>query len=686
MKYKYKLNNLDCPRCANKIECKLNEHKDIINAKVNFSKLELTIEINKKGNIKNFISTIVKSIEPSIEILDIKETIDNTKTIKLKILRLSLGIIISLLGIFIFENTLSNICIIIGYIILLSKTANTAIKLLFKSFTINENLLVTISCIGAYFTNNINEGLMVIALYEIGKLLEFIAVNNSRKSISELMDIKPEYANLKDGDKITKVNPEEVSVGSTIVILEGEKVPLDGIVISGNAKLNTSALTGESKLKEVNINDTVLSGMINIKGLLELKVTNTYESSTVSKILALTETATDRKAKIETFVSKASKIYTPLVLILAIIVALIFPILFKIPFTDSIYRALVFLVISCPCAIAISVPLSYFSGIGASSKKGILIKGSDYLDSIGNIKEIIFDKTGTLTTGKFLDYKLDILDNSYKEEDIISYLVSGETLSNHPIASSIKEIFLNNTKIVKVTNFQEISGSGLTYKIKNNLIKIGSSSFCSVKDKNNNNNTIYININNKVIASLELIDQIKKDAKSTISKLKSLGIKTKMFTGDEKDIAINISNNLGIDEVHYELLPQDKYKLLESELKQKEGLIAFVGDGINDAPSIALADIGISMGGVGSDSAIESSDIVIMNDDLTKIIEAITLSKKTTKIIKQNLTFAISIKVLVLILSAIGISSMWQAVFADTGLTLLTILNTTRILKINNQE
>ena len=683
MKYKYKLNNLDCPRCANKIECKLNEHKDIINAKVNFSKLELTIETNKKENIKKFISTIVKNIEPSVEILDIKETIDNTKTIKLKTLRLSLGILISLFGIFLFKGTISKICIIISYIILLSKTARTAIKLLFKSFTINENLLVTISCIGAYFTNNINEGIMVIALYEIGKLLEFIAVNNSRKSISELMDIKPEYANLKDGEKITKVNPEEVSVGSTIVILEGEKVPLDGIVTSGNAKLNTSTLTGESKLKEVNINDTVLSGMINIKGLLELKVTNTYESSAVSKILELTETANDRKAKIETFVSKASKIYTPLVLVLAIIVALTFPILFKIAFSDSIYRALVFLVISCPCAIAISVPLSYFSGIGASSKKGILIKGSDYLDSIGNIKEIIFDKTGTLTTGKFLDYKLEILDNNYKKEEIISYLLSGEILSNHPIALSIKEIFFNKTKLLKVTNFKEITGKGLTYKIKNNLVKVGSSSFCNINDKNkyNNNNAIYININNTPVASLELTDQIKKDAKSTISKLKNLGIKTKMFTGDEKNIAINITNNLGIDEVHYELLPQDKYKLLESELNQKEGLIAFVGDGINDAPSLALADIGISMGGIGSDSAIESSDIVIMNDDLNKIIETIEISKKTTKIIKQNLTFAIGIKILVLILSALGISSMYQAVFADTGLTLLTILNTTRILK-----
>ena len=679
MKYKYKLNNLDCPRCASKIESKLNEHSDIESASINFSKLELTIITNKEDNIKKIVTSIIKDIEPNVKVLDINENIDNTKIIKLKILRLFIGIIISILGIFIFKGIISQICIILGYIILLSKTTSTAIKLLFKSHTINENLLVTISCIGAYFTNNINEGLMVIGLYEIGKLLEFIAINNSRKSITELMDIKPTYANIKIDDKIEKVSPEKVNIGDIIVILEGEKVPLDGIVISGNAKLNTSAITGESKLKEVNINDYVLSGMINNKGLIELKVTSTYESSTVSKILALTETATDRKAKTETFVAKASKIYTPLVLVLAIIVALTFPFIFNISFGDSIYRALVFLVISCPCAIAISVPLSYFSGIGASSKKGILIKGSDYLDSIGNIKEIIFDKTGTLTTGKFLDYKLEMLDDNYNEEEIISYLISGEILSNHPIAISIKEIFNNKSKILKVSNFKEISGMGITYKIKDKSIKVGSSSFCNIKDKNNSN--IYININDKTIASIELTDKIKDNAKFTISKLKSLGIKTKMFTGDDKDIAINIADKIDIDEVYYELLPQDKYKLLEESLNNKTGLIAFVGDGINDAPSLALSDIGISMGGVGSDSAIESSDIVIINDDLSRIIDTINISKKTTKIIKQNLTFAIGIKIIVLILSAIGISSMWQAVFADTGLTLLTILNTTRILK-----
>lgn len=678
MKYRYKLNNLDCPKCANKIECKLNDQKDIISASVNFSKLELTIETDKKENVKEFVSLIVRDVEPNVRVLELKDSNTELNILYLKILRLVLGIMVSLLGIFIFDNTISMIFIVLGYVILLSKTTISALKMLFKSFSIDEKLLITISCIGAYFTNNVNEGLMVIALYEIGKLLEYIAVNNSRKSITELMNIKPEYANLKDKDNMTKVSPSEVNIGDTIIVLEGEKVPLDGKIISGSAKLNMQALTGESKLKNVIENDIVLSGSVNVKGLLELEVINSYESSTVSKILSLTESATDRKAKIETFVTKAAKIYTPMVLFLAVIVAVSFPLLFDMSFGTAIYRALVFLVISCPCAIAISVPLSYFSGIGVSSKKGILIKGSDYLDSIANIKEIIFDKTGTLTTGKFLDYKLDILDSKYTEEEIKTYLVSGEILSNHPIAKSILEIF-GSVNPKKVTNFKEISGKGIAYKIKDNVIKIGSSSYCDVLDRGN---AIYININNTNVARLEISDQIKKEASKTIDSLKKMGIKTKMFTGDEKDIAMNIGNRLGIEEVKYELLPQDKYELLVKTLSEKEGLVAFVGDGINDAPSLARADIGISMGGVGSDVAIESSDIVIMNDELNKIIDVINISKKTNKIIKQNLSCAIGIKVLVLILSALGISSMWQAVFADTGLTLLTILNTTRILRI----
>jgi len=675
MKYKYKLNNLDCANCANKIECKLKEDKNIENVTVSFSKLTVTIETNMKSGVKEYISKIISDIDPNINVMELNEELDNKSKVKIDINRLIIGSIFFLLGTFIFKGITSQIFIIIGYLILLFRTINNAVKLLLKSKTINENLLVTISCIGAYFTNNISEGLMVILLYEIGKILESIAVNNSRKSISELMDIKPEYANLKKGKDYKKVSPEDVKIGDIIVIKQGEKIPLDGIVVKGSAKLNVSALTGESKLKEVSIKDKVLSGSINTRGIIELEVTNIYTDSTVAKILELVETATDRKAKTETFVSKAAKIYTPTILILAILTALILP-LFNISFSESIYRALVFLVISCPCAIAISVPLSYFSGIGKASKEGILIKGSDYLDVLGNINKIIFDKTGTLTTGEFSDYKLKILDNNYTEKEIMKLYVKGEKLSNHPIAKSIIKIFNIRVNTNDIKNYKEIPGKGISYELGDNKIKIGSSTFCSSKEKSSD---IYLSIDNNIIAHLSLIDGIKKDAKKTIMNLKKIGIITKMFTGDDKTIALNISKKLGIDEVKYELLPEDKYNLLTSEINIKTKT-AFVGDGINDAPSLALADVGISMGGVGSASAIEASDVVIMTDELKKIHDGIRISKYTNKIIKQNLIFAIGVKVIVLILSTLGIASMWQAVFADTGVTLLTILNTTRIL------
>lgn len=677
MKYNYKLSNLDCANCANKIETRLKKDNNIKTANVNFAKLTVAVETNMKNDVKEYISKIIKEIEPNVTVLELNESINNNSETTFHILRLILGSILSILGLFIFKNNVSNILIISGYLVLLLRTINNAIKLLFRSKTINENLLVTISCVGAYFTNNISEGLMVIILYEIGKILEEIAVNNSRKSISDLMDIKPEYANLKKENDYIKVSPLEVKVGDYILIKEGEKIPLDGTVANGSAKLNVSALTGESKLKEVTVNDKVLSGSVNTKGLIELKVTNLYNDSTVAKILELVETATDRKAKTETFVAKAAKIYTPIVLILATLIALILP-LFNISFNESIYRALVFLVISCPCAIAISVPLSYFSGIGRASKEGILIKGSDYLDTLGNVNKIIFDKTGTLTTGNFTDYKLDIIDSQYKEKDIVKLYVKGEKLSNHPIAKSITNIFSIKVSTNDIKNYNEISGKGISYEFDNNKIKIGSSSFCGSKEKSSD---IFLNINDNIVAKLSLVDGIKKNAKKAIINLKQNGIITKMFTGDNKDIALDISNKLSLDETMYELLPQDKYKLLEQEIKSNTGKTAFVGDGINDAPSLALADIGISMGGVGSASAIEASDIVIMTDELKKINDGIKISKYTSKIIKQNLILAIGIKILVLILSTIGIASMWQAVFADTGVTLITILNTTRILK-----
>lgn len=676
MKYKYKLSSLDCAGCALNIEKKLNENSDIKNASVNFSKLLITVETDSK-NPKKLVSSIVDMVEPDSKVLDLNEVVENKSKLKFHVVRLILGILFSIIGIFVFKGKLGKIFIILGYAILLYRTFTNAVKLLIKSKTINENLLVMISCVGAYFTNNIHEGLMVIILYEIGKILEEVAVNNSRKSISSLMDIKPEYANLKVGKRIEKVDPNLVNIDDIIIVKKGEKLPLDGIIVKGSASLDTAALTGESKLRDVKEGDTVLSGSINMEGLIEVKVTSVYEDSTVSKILELTENASDRKAKTENFVGAAAKIYTPIIIILAILIVLILP-LFKVSFNDALYRALVFLVVSCPCAIAISVPLGYFSGIGRASLDGILVKGSDYLEALSDVSEIVFDKTGTITSGVANGYELDILDNKYKKDDVINYLVKGEMLSNHPVAKSILKIFNQKVKTDDVKNFKEHSGKGLNFEIKKDKFKIGSSSF--VKSKVNDNR-IYLSINESVVAALKLIDDVKKDSPKAIEELKNMNIKTFMFTGDNKDVALEIAKRANIDNVKYEMLPIDKYNELEKLIKNNKKKTAFVGDGINDAPSLALSSVGISMGGVGSSSAIEASDVVIMNDSLLKIPKAIKISKLTKKIIKQNLIFAIGVKVLVLLLSFLGIASMWQAVFADTGVTLLTILNTTRIFK-----
>lgn len=674
MKYKYILNELDCANCANKIERKLNENEEIDKAIVNFNKLTVTVYTKKDKGVKELVEKIVAEIEPDVKVL---ESDDNNKknNTKLEVLRLTLGIILTLLGMFLFKGIVGDILIITSYIILLYKVIIKAFKLLIKK-SIDENLLITISCIGAYFTNNIHEGLMVIILYDIGKVLEGIAVNNSRKSIKELMNIKPEYANLVTEEDTLVVEPSKVKVGDTIMIKPGEKIPLDGIVTKGSTKLNTASITGESKLLKVDVGDKVISGTINTSNLIYLEVTNKYEDSTVAKILTLLDDATDRKAKVETTVNKAAKIYTPIVLVLAVLTVIFLLLTHDISFNDALYRGLTFLVISCPCAIAISVPLSYFSGIGKCSKEGILIKGSDYLDEISNIKEIIFDKTGTISTGEFTDYELILLDNKYQDEDIINYYVTGESLSNHPLAKSIIKIF-NKKSTLTVKDFKEISGKGISFKVDKKTILIGSAVFCK---SDFSDEAIYLNIDNENVAKLILKDSIRSDAKGMIKGLKELGITPKMYTGDSKNYALDIASKVGIEDVLYELLPQDKYKLLQEELKNNKD-IAFVGDGINDAPAISLATVGISLGGIGSDAAIEASDIVIMNDKLDSIIKCIDISKYTKKVIKENLIFAIGVKILVLILCALGIASMWQAVFADTGVTLLTIINTMKILR-----
>ena len=679
MKYTFKLSGLDCVNCANKIEIKLNEHKDIDKAIVNFNKLIITVYSNKPDFNVDEVKKIVNEIEPDVCVIsDMEDDKKNKNGIGRELVELIVGIVLFLISMIIKNNIINEVLLVVAYIILLRVVFVKAIKLLMKG-RIDENLLVTISCIGAYFTDNIHEGLMVIVLYNIGKILEKIAVNNSRKSIKELMNIKPEYANKMVHDEVVRVSPEELEIGDIIVIKNGEKVPVDAVVIEGSSKMNTAMITGESKLLTVGENDKILSGMINTSSVLKVRVSNTYEDSTVAKILSLLDEATDKKAKTETFVSKAAKIYTPVVLVLSLLTFLLLPLFSSINYSESLYRALVFLVVSCPCAIVISVPLSYFSGIGKASKLGILIKGSDYLDTISDIDTIIFDKTGTLTTGEFRDYELVILDDKYKKTEIEKYYVTGESLSNHPIAKSIINLF-GNSKYKDIFDYTEVSGKGISYKYLDDMVKIGSSSYCLSQELDD---AIYLNINDKNIAKLYLKDSLKKESKSVVKRLQEMGKKVKMYTGDNKEIADDIAKKLNIDEYNYGLLPQDKYKLLERDLVHDN--VMFIGDGINDAPTLAKSTIGVSLGGVGSDAAIESADIVIMNDDLTKLITCINVSKYTRKIIKQNLLFAILVKILVLVLSFLGIASMWQAVFADTGVTLITIINTTRILKYKSE-
>ena len=670
-KYKYSINNLDCANCAREIEEMLNDHEDFQNASVNFNTCKVSYESDKNYSLEE-LNKLIKSVEPDAYITENEVVL---KESDFHLSALIVAVIILLLGYFLpLPSVLKTILYLISYALLLYKPATNALKLLAKGNGINENALITISCIGAFFLGEVLEGMMVVALYTIGKILEEKAINNSRKSIKDLLDIKEPFATLKSGEKI---EVEKVKIGDILVIKKGEKIPVDGVITKGSSKLDTSCLTGETELVEVTVGTDVLSGSINTSDVIEMKATSEFENSTVSKILNLLESATDKKTKTETTISKVSKVYTPTIIILAILIIIILP-LFGVPFAKSIYRGLTFLVVSCPCAIAISIPLSYFTGIGVASKKGILIKGSNYLDNLSNTTSIIFDKTGTLTDGAFRVTNIEITDKSskYKMTDIIDILRKGESYSDHPIAKSI--IKLKDTKVDNgdVLDFKEITGQGISFTLNKKKIFIGNKKLCNCK----HSAILHLNIDGAHIASISIDDGIKDQAKEAIASLKAANIKTYMFTGDKKEVALNIGHKLGIDEIKYEMLPTDKFENFE-KVSANGKITVFVGDGINDAPVLKRADIGISMGGVGTDSAIEASDIVLMSDELDRIPLAINISKYTKKIIKENLIFAMSVKVIILLLSIVGIANMWMAVFGDTGVTLLTILNTFRIIK-----
>lgn len=673
-KYKYNINNLDCANCAREVEESLNENKDFKNVIVNFNTKKLIYESDKEFTLPE-LNKLVKEVEPDAFITD--EEVNIKKEYHFSIL--VVGVIIGLIGYFVkMPIYLKWILYVISYSMLLYRCIINSLKLLIKSKTINENLLITVSCLGALALKNVLEGIMVITLYTIGKILEEKAINNSRNSIKDLMDLTDKTANIKVGKEVKNILVEDVKVGDILLVKKGEKIGVDGIIKSGTSSIDSSMLTGESEPVFIKEGDKVLSGSINLGDVILVRATSTFEDSTVSKILEMLESATDKKTKTETIVSKGSKIYTPVVLVLSILVMIVLP-LFGVNLSSSIYRGLTFLVISCPCAIAISVPLSYFTGIGVCSKNGILVKGSNYLDSLSSAKNIIFDKTGTLTNGTFKVTSIDIKDeektDEYNKDDIMEILLMGESLSDHPIAKSIMSTsgkFVDNSR---VENYKEISGKGITFVLDGKQVSIGNNKI----DECTETASIHMHINGKHVASIFINDGIKENTSSVIKSLQKNDIKTYMFTGDKKDVALEIGGMLGIDEIKYEMLPTDKFKAYESV--EKSGLTIFVGDGINDAPVLKRSSVGISMGSVGSDQAIEASDIVILNDDLEKIPLGISISKYTKHIIKENLIFAIGVKAVILVLSVLGLASMWLAVFADTGVTLLTILNTLRIIK-----
>ncbi|NLJ87624.1 MAG: cadmium-translocating P-type ATPase [Epulopiscium sp.] len=686
------LEGLDCVNCALKIENKVKTIPGVKNAHIDFISQKLTLEIldfNEVNSIVKKTTSIAKSIESNISIRDNLKIETNENNNKSNILILGLSVILFVSAYILPITSLSkNILFLISYLLVGTEILLKAIKNILKGQIFDENFLMSIATLGAFLIGEFPEAAAVMIFYQIGEFFQDMAVNKSRKSIKALMDFRPDYANLKVDNEIKKVSPEEVKVEDLIVVKPGEKIPLDGIIIEGSSSLDTSALTGESLPREVKVNDEVLSGSINQEGLLTIKVTQLFGESTVSKILDLVQNASTKKAPTENFITKFARYYTPVIVAIAAFLAVIPPLL--IPgesFSSWIYRALIFLVISCPCALVVSIPLGFFGGIGRASKEGILIKGSNYLEALYNIHTIVFDKTGTLTKGVFKVTSIETMGNLSKDE-LLEYAALAESYSTHPIALSIIQAYGKEIDKSRIKQVDEISGYGLKVIIDGNELLLGNEKLMAkhnIKvDQDSQGTIVFISVNGNYEGKIIISDEIKKDSLKAIEKLKSLGIKkTVMLTGDNHTTAKTIAQELKIDEFYSQLLPHEKLEKLEKLLKEKspKEKLAFVGDGINDAPVLARADIGIAMGGLGSDAAIEASDIVLMTDEPSKIATAIKIAKKTHTIIWQNIIFALAIKAFVLILGALGIATMWAAVFADVGVTLIAILNSIRILK-----
>jgi len=705
------LEGLNCANCAAKIETEVNKLEEIKEAGLDFVSKRLIIKVDNNSNRNNIFSkvqSIVNKLEPEVEVklqsnnsinnkdLDINTKSENEQEnneIKESIIKLILGLVFFIIPlIFDFSPKIELGLFLISYALVGGEIVLRAVKNISKGQVFDENFLMTIATLGAFAIRQYPEAVAVMIFYQVGELFQDIAVNKSRKSISDLMDIRPDSANVKRGEEFITVSPQEVLIGDIIMIKPGEKLPLDGVIIEGKSMVDTSALTGESVPRTVRTGDEVLGGFINKNGLLYVKVEKEFGESTLSKILDLVQNAGAKKAPTEKFITKFARYYTPVVVISAVILAVVPPLIIEgATFSDWIYRALVFLVVSCPCALVVSIPLGFFGGIGSASKNGILIKGGNYLEALNKVETIVFDKTGTLTKGVFKVTNV-YSKEGFTKESLIEYAAYVEAFSTHPIATSIVEYFDKDIDKSRVKNYEEISGHGIKALVDNKNVLAGNKKLMDmhnieVEEVSSIGTVVYLSIDEGYAGHVDISDEIKEDSKEAITGLKASGIKNiLMLTGDNKFVADKVGTKIGVDKVYSELLPQNKVEILEGlqEDKLRKGKVAFVGDGINDAPVLARADIGIAMGGVGSDAAIEAADIVIMTDEPSKIILAIKIAKKTNKVVWQNIIFALSVKLVILILGAMGIATMWEAVFGDVGVALIAVLNSMRVLRVKN--
>lgn len=696
------LEGLNCAHCAQVIHEKIEKLDEISSSNLNFINKKLTININSNVDYKNLskkIKDIIDKTEPGLNIIfenDVEVKTKNEDTIleedseKSEFIKLSIGVVVYLIGIYQSisgnESLFTDVIFILTYFLVGFDVLKKSLKNILNGKVLDENFLMSIATIGAIIIDEIPEAVGVMLFYKVGEYLQKKAVGKSRKSIASLMDIRPDTANLKVGSKVEVVNPSEVKIGDTIIVKNGEKVPLDGVIIEGSSMVDTSCLTGESVYKGVSTGDEVLSGFINKNSTLTIKVLKEFENSTVSKILDLVENASSKKSKTENFITKFARYYTPVVVLLSVLITFITPILTDKTLSDSFYSGLVFLVISCPCALVLSIPLTYFSGIGVASKNGILIKGSNYLESLRNVDTIIFDKTGTLTEGVFDVSKINGV--NITDDELLKYCAFAEVNSNHPIAKSILKAYNKEIDIEKIISYEEIDSYGVKVNYDNNNILVGNEKLLKKENilftkANEFGTVVYVAVNQIYKGYIVISDKIKDESEEALKNIKNMNIATVMLTGDNEKVAKNVSDKLKIDKYYANLLPIDKVNRLEEIIKNKKDnqKVAFVGDGINDAPVLKRADIGISMGGIGSDCAIEASDIVIMNDDITKIKKGIEISRKTYNIVWQNIVFALSIKAIVMVLGAGGVASMWEAIFADVGVSILAVLNSMRIMK-----